>query len=231
MSEKKPVYVTAAHWSETETARKAFVQTVADLGLDGSSVPSILGVECVREFDGTVDEAIDILIDYTAQHRLDVRDALNPQDAHHGEAFAIAFADVFLEDGSPIHITARQGASPDDVVATTLALVDALATLRKFGIRTTRVVRSTPTARVETPDKSVIGPTEFWTAARRYIGPGGPFENKGGVARWLSQFATGKGYNWADAIKALHGLNASSESQKQNADEFGGIGLLPLNNF
>ena len=218
MSEPQAEYIVQPHWSETD-ARQTFVQAVVDLGLDGQSVSAILGVDRVSEFEGTAQEALDVLVDYATQHQLELREELRPQEARHGEAQSIAWANIFLEDGTQISVTARQGAVPDDVVSTVLALTDALATLKQFGIRTTKTPpRVVPPVQV----RDAPGPTEFWGAVRKYIGPGRAFENKAGVANWLSQFATGKGYNWIEAIKAMQHLD-----HQHDKDEFVG-GIAPL---
>lgn len=214
MTEPKPVYTVASHiepyphWSETAD-RQTFVQAVADLGLDGNDVPAILGVERVCHFEGTVEDAVDCLVDYAHRNRQNIRDSLHPSDVFHSEAQAIAWTNTYLPDGTQVNVTARQGASPDDIVSTVLALTDALETLRQFGIRTTKQpLRVTPPVQVN----DAPGPTDFWKAARKHIGPGRPFENKDGAARWLTQFSTGKGFNWIDAIKALHSLKPAANN-------------------
>lgn len=214
MEPQTVVYQTHPHWSETED-RAAFVQAVADLGLDGHSIPAILGVDRVGQFPGTAQEALDMLTDYAAQQRQERRDNLRPQLPIHGEAQAIAWTNAFLPDGTPINITARHGAAPDDIVSTVLALTDALATLKTFGVRTVKFPpRVTPT--VAHP-KAAPDSTEFWTTARAYIGAGRAFNDKAGVANWLSQFATGNGYEWGAAIKALYGLNQSQQDAENDS--------------
>lgn len=209
------------HWSETAD-RQTFVQAVADLGLDGQSVPAILGVSRVGEFAGTAQEAIDALLDYAARNRQDLRDTLLPQQPIHGEAQAIAFTEVYTADGTKINVTARQGAAPDDIVATVLALTDALDILKQFGMRPTKTPpRVVPPVQV----RDAPGPSEFWAAAKRYTGPGKPFENKDFACKWLNQFSTGNGFDWTAAIKALYSFDVN------HTDEFSVVGLQPLDGF
>lgn len=213
MTENKPTY---GHWSSDQDARAAFAQAVSDLGIAGESVPDILGVERVSDFQGTPDAAIEALVEYAAQHRQDVRDQLRPADPFHAEAMAIAWTNAFLPDGTQVNITARQGAAPDDIVATVLALQEALDTLKTFGIRTSK-----PAPRPATkPAASAPGATDFWNAVYRYIGNGRPFENKQAVTNWLTQFSTGHGIHWTDAIKALHGFDVTRSAEVQTEPDF-----------
>lgn len=213
MEEKEVYVIPRPHWSETAD-RQVFTQTMADLGIDGAAVPSILGVERVGEFDGSVEEAKDLLLAYAAQHRQDIRAGLEPQKPKHSEAQAIAFVDAFLPDGSPIHITSRQGATAADIVSTTLALVDAMEILKAFGVRTTRPRPIAPVrvAASVAAAKPVDPATDFWKNAKRYIGPGKPFGSRNEVANWLSQFAMEGGYNWRGALQALYGFDVTASA-------------------
>ncbi len=202
-----------SYWTDPD-----FVETCQHFGLSREAVTAILGVD----YQGNADDAITELQAYLNKHRermneADIAEILSPFTApasphQHSEAQTIAFANAFLPDGTQVNITARQGATPDAIVATVTALSEALRRLGELGIHTkpqrqTKPVsfaKQTTTSNSETAE--VPGPTDFWRAVKPYIGTDKPFESKIGVSGWLTQFGTGKATNWADAIKALYSL-------------------------
>lgn len=98
------------HWLEDEKAQGKFCAYVAETGLSKKQVFGLLKPAA----------SIEAL-------------ALEPQEASHGEAQAIAWADVYAPDGTRISLTARQGATADDVVATAIAWQKAWAMLQGLG--------------------------------------------------------------------------------------------------
>lgn len=192
------------HWSDVDETRLAFTQSVFDLGLNLGNILTALDVDRVGEYEGTVDEAIDSLHIYANEHRQDIREAILPQAPKHAEALALVFTEVYSR-GVCYHVTARQGAIADDVVSVILAMSDGLDTLAELGFRTTKQPRAVA------PPKVQDGPnaSDFWKAARQYIGsgPDRPFATRKAVSNWLTVFSTGTGIDWVEAIKALSQFN------------------------
>lgn len=119
------------HWIEDDMTHKKFWAYVkSDLGLTEDEVHRALGVESIKNFTDDKTAAMTLLQNYAAgivPRR--VRDALSAQEIEHAEARVIAFCDLYAPDGARISLTAREGARHDDLVATTLALIDAAKTL------------------------------------------------------------------------------------------------------
>jgi len=119
------------HWIEDDATRKKFwAYAKGDLGLTEDEVHQALGVKSTRDFDGDKAAAMALLQNYAAgivPRR--ARAALTLQKPEHVEARVIAFCDLYTPGGTRIGLTAREGAKPDDLVATALALMDAAMSL------------------------------------------------------------------------------------------------------
>jgi len=124
------------HWIESDTTRKKFwAYAKGDLGLNEDEVHDALGVASTKQFDGDKTAAMALLQNYAAgivprRERL----LLDEQEAVHAEARVVAFCDLYAPNGTKVALTAREGAKPDDLVATALALLDASeALVNMFG--------------------------------------------------------------------------------------------------
>lgn len=127
------------HWIENDaTRRKFWAYAKSDLGLNEDEVHDALGIASTKQFDGDKTAAMTLLQNYAAgivprRARL----LLDEQEPEHTEARVIAFCDLYAPNGTKVALTAREGAKPDDLVATALALTDAtemLVNVFGFGI-------------------------------------------------------------------------------------------------
>ena len=138
MTEPKPVYnVTPPHWSTSEAGRATFTRAVHNLGLDEREALKALWVTRLEDFDGTPEDAVEALFAHASERHEKLYAELRPSYHDHAEAGVVAITDVYLPDGTQIRVTARQGATSDDIALTVLALKNALGKLGKFGIHTT----------------------------------------------------------------------------------------------
>ena len=160
------------HWmTDDATRRKFWVYAKGDLGLTEDEVHEALSVESTKDFDGDKDMALAMLKAYA----VDIDDrrlvkSLKPQDLPPGSReHSVAFCDAFAPDGTRIAVTAREGATPDAVALTALALWDGVQILTRLGWTTAaengkpavaKLAQSEPEARSTSVITSVTIPEE-----------------------------------------------------------------------
>jgi hypothetical protein len=112
------------HWlsGETETA---FVEYVKSTGLDKRSVFALF-------------------------ERGKTKAKLSPQEATHNEARVIAFCEMYVGN-MRVNITAREGATPDDVLDVVVALLDATNRLDALGLTSTKKNDPAPQTTIAPP--------------------------------------------------------------------------------
>jgi len=120
------------HWSEQNGSERKFWEFVDKLGLSPADVYEKVGQDRLQDFPSK-ESVVELLKAAADGKRAEIKEGLKPQEAVHGEARTIAFLDVYAPDGTMVSLTARQGARPDDVVDTALALTDAWGTLKDLG--------------------------------------------------------------------------------------------------
>ncbi len=106
------------HWLTGDTVSK-FLQFVQDSGLDKKAVFSLFSQAKTKE--------------EMRARMAQIVDALNPQKATHAEAKTVVFSDMYTPTGIKLAITARQGATSDDIIATAVAWDRAAQTLIECG--------------------------------------------------------------------------------------------------
>jgi len=151
------------HWTKDgEKVAKFWAWTVEN-GLSAPDVTKALGVADIANYEG---EKVDALhacqaLIKAAEQRAIVGN-LATTDREHGEAAVIAFTKtaVYTPSGVEVSITARQGATAQDVAATALALVGGIETLTELGWKTepTERVRYIPQPSIQPPPVKGQGP-------------------------------------------------------------------------
>ena len=122
------------HWIDGDGAEKKFWGYVTDtLGLTPNDVYEALGVDSLHASTQTKEQIVEALKARVETSQEELRLSLKPKEAVHSEAQTIAWMDVFTADGAMVNLTARQGATLDDIVANALALEAAWAKLQKLG--------------------------------------------------------------------------------------------------
>lgn len=126
------------HWIEDQYKRDKLTQLRDRLGLTTDDVMEALGgVQLVSEYEGTYEAALQDVRDFARGRILRLMERLNPNPPEHHEAQAIAWTSVKV-GGYLINVTARQGATPETVAVTVLALVGAIDILEERGVKTAR---------------------------------------------------------------------------------------------
>jgi len=121
-------------WIDEAGAERKFWGYVTDvLGLTPNDVFEALSVDSLRASTQTKEQIVEALKARVKAGQEELRLSLKPKEALHSEAQTIAWMDVFTADGAMVNLTARQGATPDDIVANALALEAAWAKLQKLG--------------------------------------------------------------------------------------------------
>jgi len=121
-------------WIDEAGAERKFWGYVTDtLGLTPNDVFEALGVDSLRASTQTKEQIVEALKARVETKQEELRAGLEPKEALHGEAKAISWMDTFAPGGEMVNLTARQGATPDDIVANALALEAAWAKLQKLG--------------------------------------------------------------------------------------------------
>lgn len=87
------------------------------------------GVDSMKDFGGSLDSAIALVMEYAANGPQRARSALIVREPEHAEARVIAFCDLYAPDGTRIALTAREGVTHDELVRVALSLTDAAETL------------------------------------------------------------------------------------------------------
>ena len=129
------------HWALDEKARSELLLQgrlmAVDL-TDKDAMEACLNVDRLRYFKGSLEDAKRSVENYAARRENAMIDRLITTEANHSEATVIAFTPGGLKtaDGIQVNVTARQGASEDDVILTTLTLVRAIRRLRSLGFET-----------------------------------------------------------------------------------------------
>ena len=132
------------HWAHDPDTKTFIAKLARDLGVnlrDADTFQSVFKVDKLRDFEGTSEQAGECLRYWAARREVSVIDALVFAAPEHSEAKAIAWTNVLTPDGVQISVTAREGASADSVVATTLALTGALRKLERLGFISTKTRR------------------------------------------------------------------------------------------
>jgi len=145
----------AVHWTGDDETVQAFWAWTVKRGLSEAQVYEALQVDDLAKYEhGKVDAryACDMLIEHI--QRRELRASFELTDREHGEAAVIVFTkdDIYTPGGLCVSITARQGATAEDVAATCLALTGALEILGEFGWGTEGRVRYVPEPSASPPD-------------------------------------------------------------------------------
>jgi len=97
---------------------------------------SVFSVDLLREFPGTVEDALQALTDWAIAREEALRDRIPHETPDHREAMAIAWTYMIAPDGTQINVTAREGATANSVTATVLALTGSIRMLGELGFVT-----------------------------------------------------------------------------------------------
>ena len=120
------------HWAQTDEMQKKTKALSRQLNLDREEMVVALGLgadQSVADFEGTYKEATELWAKQAIKKLDGIADEMAPEEPIHQEARTVAFTEVFTGTGRKIHITAREGATPDTIASTYLALVQAIAIL------------------------------------------------------------------------------------------------------
>jgi hypothetical protein len=135
------------HWAfdEKSSARKELAAFANQMGVDlkdKETFQAALEVERLHHFPGSLEDAKRQVADYALEREHKLIDRLSfDDDPVHAEALAVAWTNVKAPGGYQINVTARQGATADEVAATVLALTGALRTLEEVGFTTVNTRR------------------------------------------------------------------------------------------
>ena len=132
------------HWAHDPDTQAAIAKLARDLGVDlrdADTFQVVFKVDRLRDFEGTPEQAKERLRWWAVLRERALIDTLVFDAPEHAEAKAIAWTNIITPDGVQISVTAREGASVDSVVATTLALTGTLRKLERLGFVSTKTRR------------------------------------------------------------------------------------------
>jgi len=129
------------HWTEDQKARRAILDAARRRGihLNADTVEEIFGIRKLGEFDGSLHDAIWALDQFAARREQELYEAwdMECEAPQHAEAKVIAFSDLVTPNGQTVRVTAREGATPEMIASTVLALSLAGRLLEPLGYKPT----------------------------------------------------------------------------------------------
>jgi len=103
---------------------------------DADTFQDVFGVEKLVQFEGGLEDAVERLRGWATARERDLINRLESPEPEHQEAKTIAWTYMVAPDGTQVNVTAREGATPDMVAKTVLALTGGARLLAELGFVT-----------------------------------------------------------------------------------------------